>query len=182
MIPSRSFTLATVTFYVLLTLAAMGAALLSPAIELRLLPAGGAWEPWALGLGAAVVAVLFSVAAVRRWAWARHLAERFEPILGSLSVWETLVVAASSAVGEEFLFRGVLVPLLGVPASSLLFAFLHGFFLPAYLGWSLFALALGWFWGMMVADSGALLPVVLSHLAINFVNIRLLPLRPGKAT
>ena len=125
----------------------------------------------AVAVGVAVLTIGFSWMAAQRWRWAQRLADQFAPILGGLSIGQVVVVALMSGLAEELLFRGCLLPHLGVVWSALVFGALHGFFVPRYLGWSLFALALGLVWGIMVSESGMLVPVVVSHVLVNLVNI-----------
>jgi len=167
------FTLATVVFYGLLAAGCIVWDLLSDGVTLVWWQAD---TPVWLGLGAALAlaVIVFSAISVRRFAWARNLADLLSEALGRPGMAHVVLLAAASSVGEELLFRGCMLQEWGLVVSSLLFGALHGFFLPRYFAWSLFALALGLVWGIMVLACGALVPVIVSHFLVNLVNLRLL--------
>lgn len=167
------FTLITVVFYGILGAGCVVWDLLSDGVSLVW------WQgdtPVWVGLGAAVAlaVIVFSAVSVRRFAWARNLADLLSEALGRPGIAHVAVLAAASSVAEELLFRGCLLQEWGLVISSLLFGALHGFFLPRYFAWSVFALALGFVWGIMVFTCGALVPVMASHFLVNLVNLRLL--------
>src|SRR5580658_182474 len=76
---------------------------------------------WSLVMGAllAGATVLASRVLARRTAWARALHEALRPAVKSADGVTIACMAISSGVGEELLFRGLLVPLVGVWASSI---------------------------------------------------------------
>ncbi len=83
-----------------------------------------------------------------------------------LSRFDALLLATLTAVGEELLFRGGLLPLLGVPLQALLFALLHpapprAWVYTAYTGVA--GLALGY----AAVGSGGLLAPILAHFLVN---------------
>jgi hypothetical protein len=90
-----------------------------------------------LGLGVLVGAMtlLSTRVLVRRFRWARALHHALRPAVhgaGDAGLW---LVAVASATGEELLFRGLLVPLLGVVVSSIVFGALHQIRGRARWGW-----------------------------------------------
>src|SRR5688572_4852498 len=88
-------------------------------------------EPWKLafspllgvvvGLGVVFVTRL----CVHRFDWARGLHRDFRGLLGNLNARDIFVLAASSSIGEELLFRGALLPWIGLLPSTVVFALLH---------------------------------------------------------
>ena len=167
------FTLVTAVFYGVLGAGCVMWGLLSDGVTLAWWESGTlVWTAW--GVGLALVVIVFSAVSVRRFVWAKVLADLLTEALGRPGPGQIAVLAAASAVVEELLFRGCLLQETGLVFSSLLFGALHGFFLPRYLAWSLFALALGLVWGIMVLSCGALVPVMVSHFLVNLVNLRLL--------
>jgi membrane protease YdiL (CAAX protease family) len=85
-----------------------------------------------------------------------------------------LAVALAGAAGEELFFRGLLVPLVGVVASSIAFASLHQIRGPARWGWMLWAGIMGLLFGTIFAATGNLAGPLLAHAVINHHNLRFL--------
>jgi membrane protease YdiL (CAAX protease family) len=104
----------------------------------------------------------------------RHLSEELRGFLGDLTVEESLMVAAFSSIGEEFLFRGVLQAEVGWIAAAIFFAALH--FVPnrRFIAWPLFALVVGLMLGWLYDFTGNLWAPIIAHFLINFVNIYLM--------
>lgn len=126
--------------------------------------------PLGVGIGLGVVAL--TRISVRRWQWARHLHVDFRDLLGQLSGTEILVLATASAVGEELLFRGALLPWLGLTAQAIIFALLHVGPKARFLPWTLSALVLGFVFGLLVKLTGDLGAPIACHFTINFLNLR----------
>lgn len=120
-----------------------------------------------VGLGV----VFLTRLAVHRYAWARRLHMDFRGLLGHLSAKDVLILAAASAIGEELLFRGALLPWLGLPLSTLVFGLLHIGPGLRFLPWTVSALVAGLLFGglfMLFGDLGA--PIA-AHFTINYVNL-----------
>ena len=86
-----------------------------------------------LGLGLSVVFTAINFAlfrAARAWSFMKPSVAFFEeeifPLVRKASGLEILLVALAAGFAEELLFRGLLLPRMGIAASSLLFGFLHG--------------------------------------------------------
>jgi uncharacterized protein len=122
----------------------------------------------ALGL---VVVVMWRVA-IRRFAWARDLKNSFRDVLGALTGREILILAAASSVGEELLFRGALLPWLGLWWQAILFGLPHIGPKRRFLPWTAFALVLGVALGAMAQWTGNLGGPIAAHFIINFLNLR----------
>jgi len=163
---------------------------------------GGGWGLWlpdragssCAGLGGPVCAGLsllggltFGAAIVWLTRWGtkhfsrlRALRDAFGDVLFGLTRIEVFLVAASSAVGEELLFRGGLLPILGIWWSTTVFALLH---VPMGRGlalWPLFAFVVGLGLAGMTVGTGTLLGAVAAHFIVNYWN--LLDIVAGGAT
>jgi membrane protease YdiL (CAAX protease family) len=130
------------------------------------------------GLGVCVGATTVAVTrvVVRRAAWGRALHAALRPAVRSTGNGGLLGVAVASAVGEELLFRGLLVPLAGVVLSSLVFGALHQIrgATAARYGWMAWATVMGLIFGALFAATGSLVGPILGHLIINAYNLRFL--------
>ncbi|MBX3160112.1 MAG: CPBP family intramembrane metalloprotease [Deltaproteobacteria bacterium] len=121
-------------------------------------------------LGLAVVAL--TRMATRRFAWARDLHASFHDLLGPLSGQEIVILAVASSIGEELLFRGALMPWLGVWPQALIFALLHVGPGKRFLPWTASAFILGLVFGVLAEETQNLGGPIAAHFAINYVNLR----------
>jgi membrane protease YdiL (CAAX protease family) len=121
-----------------------------------------------IGLGI----VFASRLAVRRFEWARALHQDLRNLLGPLPDSEILVLALASSVGEEIFFRGALMPVTGLVASSLVFALLHVGPKARYLPWTISSFVAGVMFGQIFLWSGDLTGAVVAHFTVNFLNLR----------
>lgn len=138
----------------------------------------------ALGAALGLLLVLLTRALQARYAWARVLHNEFRYLLGPLSRREIILLAAASAVGEECLFRGALLPhlaalspgllgiLLGVVGSAAVFALLHIGPGVRFLPWTLSALLIGVLLGGLFVGTGDLLGPIAVHFTVNLLNLR----------
>lgn len=139
---------------------------------------GGSPAAWQLGAGPLVGAALgLSVVgltrlATRHFQWARELHASFKDLLGPLTAREIVILALASSVGEELLFRGALLPWVGVWVQAAVFAALHIGPGRRFLPWTASALALGVAFGWLASWSGNLGGPIAAHFAINFLNLR----------
>jgi hypothetical protein len=85
-----------------------------------------------------------------------------------------LAVAVASATGEELLFRGLVLPLVGVVASSVVFGALHQIRGPARWGWMVWATVMGLLFGCVFAATGSVAGPIVAHAMINGANLRFL--------
>jgi membrane protease YdiL (CAAX protease family) len=133
---------------------------------------------WLVSLGLGVLLGATTIAAtpamVRRWRWARALHLALRPAVHRAGDGALLSVALASAVGEELLFRGLFVPLVGVVVSSVAFGVLHQIRGRARWGWIGWATLMGLLFGSVFAMTGSLLGPLLAHAAINHSNLRFL--------
>jgi len=129
----------------------------------------------AVGLGV----VGLTRVATRRFAWARHLHVSFHDLLGPLTGREIVILALASSIGEEFLFRGALLPWLGPWWQAAVFALLHVGPGKRFLPWTLSALVLGMGFGWLTVWTANLGAPIAAHFLINFLNLRYIVAEPA---
>lgn len=134
-------------------------------------------------LGLAVVAL--SRVATRHFAWAQALHSSFRDRLGPLTGREIFILAIASSIGEELLFRGALLPWVGVWIQAAIFAVMHIGPDRRFLPWTASAFGLGIAFGWLADWTGNLGGPIAAHFAINFLNLRYIvgvaPARPVTA-
>jgi membrane protease YdiL (CAAX protease family) len=139
---------------------------------------GGHPQAWQLGAAPAIGAVLglgvvgLTRVATKRFRWARDLHTSFHDLLGPLTGREIVILALASSVGEELLFRGALLPWVGVWVQATVFALLHIGPGKRFLPWTASALVLGLAFGYLAQWTGNLGGPIAAHFAINFLNLR----------
>ncbi len=126
----------------------------------------------ALGLALGLLVVVLSRIAVRYFGWARHLHREFHALLGDLAARDILVLALASSIGEELLFRGALMPWLGIWAQAALFGVLHVGPGKRFLPWTVSALVVGVGFGYLTVWTGNLGAAIAAHFTINYLNLR----------
>src|SRR5690606_27288704 len=123
---------------------------------------GGSPEAWQLvagplvGLLLGLVVVWLTRVATRHFQWARDLHTSFRDLLGPLTTREILILALASSIGEELLFRGALLPWMGVWLQAAIFALLHIGPGRRFLPWTASALVLGVAFGWLAQWTGNL--------------------------
>jgi len=133
-----------------------------------------------IGAGLAVVLLTWLCRNVRQF---RRLRDEFMTVLGPQTSSSIAVLAVTSAVGEELLFRGALQPLIGFWPTALLFGALHGGYNPKLFAWAAFAILAGILLGWLADATGNLLAPILTHLTVNYWNLHALaPSRAAEAT
>jgi hypothetical protein len=131
-------------------------------------------------LGALTVMATHEV--VRRAAWARALHADLRPVVRDAGGATLALAALASGLAEEVLFRGVLVPVVGVAASSLAFGLLHQVRGRARWAWMAWATLMGLLFAAVLLATGSLVGAVVAHVWINAHNLRFLrdaDLSPG---
>ncbi|MCB9787590.1 MAG: CPBP family intramembrane metalloprotease [Deltaproteobacteria bacterium] len=132
----------------------------------------------ALGIGAGL-ALVGVTRALSGWAPMRALEELVRESLGRPGSVAIIVLAVTSAVGEEILFRGALQPLLGFWMTALLFGLMHGGTMRRFRAWVVFAILAGLLFGALASFTGDLLAPTLCHFTVNYFNLhRLARLEP----
>lgn len=121
-----------------------------------------------------VAAVHFGARLWLRWsARARRCAGMLRESFGWAGRREVLLLALLSGLGEELLFRGWLLPEIGLFWSSLVFGLVHVPPHRDWLFWPVFATVVGLLLGALTLSSGTILWAVLAHAAINHLNLNL---------
>jgi membrane protease YdiL (CAAX protease family) len=134
-------------------------------------------EPWklafspALGVVVGLGLVFASRLCVHRFDWARRLHRDFRGLLGNLSARDVFVLAAASSVGEELLFRGALLPWIGLVPSTVVFAALHVGPGVRFLPWTASAFLVGLLFGGLYVLLGDLGAPIAAHFTINYLNL-----------
>ncbi|MFA5623803.1 MAG: CPBP family intramembrane glutamic endopeptidase [Bradymonadales bacterium] len=133
-------------------------------------------KPWihCVGLGVVVAAgvIVLDRLIERLSRVARALNERFIKLLGPLKPSDCLLLALASSLGEEALFRGVLLPFLGFVPSSIIFGLMHwgGRDKVMWL-WTIIATGMGFAFGAMTLYTGNIVAATIAHFFINFINL-----------
>jgi len=127
---------------------------------------------WGLGLGGILAG---SSQAISRWTpWGRRLSRLLARIVGSLHPADALLLSALSSFAEEIIFRGVILPYLGLVVSSILFGLAHVIPRKGLWPWSLWALLAGLCLGWVALATNGLLASILAHFTVNAVGLLLL--------
>jgi len=143
-------------------------------------------EPrWAL-LAGPIIGILVGLGVVgltrvatRHFAWARYLHISFHDLLGPVTGREIMILAVASAIGEELLFRGALLPWLGPWWQAVAFALLHVGPGRRFLPWTVSALVLGAGFGWLAVLTTNLGAPIAAHFTINFLNLRFIAAEPA---
>jgi membrane protease YdiL (CAAX protease family) len=136
----------------------------------RIEPAWLAASPF-VGLAFGLAMVFLSRLAVRSTEWARVLHREFHAVVHELSSKEIFLLAASSSVGEELLFRGAMLPAIGLLPSSVLFALMHVRAQWRFLPWTIMSFIMGLAMGLMYMKIGDLGAPIVAHFTINLLNL-----------
>ena len=135
-----------------------------------------------VGLVTGGVFALGSQQITPHFAWGRDMADALSAQLGGLSPRVTLAMAVLSSVGEEWVFRGLLQPAIGLIPASILFGLVHIPMERALRWWPLLAFAIGLCMGALYDAFGGLVAPIAMHFAINALNLRWLAERAGRAS
>src|SRR5262249_52408664 len=119
-----------------------------------------------LGAAVGLAVVALTRIATRRFQWARELHARFPDPPGPLTQREIVILALASSIGEELLFRGALLPWLGVWWQALVFALLHVGPGRRFLPWTASAFVLGVAFGELAVYTHNLGGPIAAHFAI----------------
>ena len=131
--------------------------------------------PWTVAAGIGLgLAVVFLSRLVSRFAPFARLDRIIARLLPPMGVFDILILSAASAWGEELLFRGALLQLIGLHGSSLLFGFLHYGGKRSLVLWGLMGWGMGYLLGGLFLITGSLLAPLLAHFTINYFNLLLL--------
>jgi membrane protease YdiL (CAAX protease family) len=124
-----------------------------------------------VGLAFGLAMVFLSRLAVHSMEWARVLHREFHALVHELTAREIFVLAAASSVGEELLFRGALLPMMGLLPSSALFAAMHVRAQWRFLPWTIMSFIMGLAMGLLFVRLGNLGAPIVAHFTINLLNL-----------
>ena len=127
-----------------------------------------------LGLWLAVMTITVSRNLVHRTKWAKALCVALQPPLSGIGGSTLVAAAVGGALGEELLFRGLLVPVLGILGSSILFGAVHRICGEGRWGWMAWATIMGLLFGSIFEATGSIAGAVVAHAAVNLYNFRFL--------
>lgn len=136
--------------------------------------AGGWWllAGPVIGMGAGLGVVVLTRVSTRRFRWARDLHTVFRDMLGPLTGREILILAMASAIGEEVLFRGALLPWMGLWLQTIVFALVHVGRGKVFVPWTISAFVIGLGLSALAVWTGNLGAPIAAHFVINFLNLR----------
>jgi len=126
------------------------------------------------GLGAAAVLTAVGQAATRWTPWGRRLTRLLARLVGSLHPADAILLAALSGLAEELVFRGLLLPYVGIVASSIAFGLAHLIPRHGLWPWSVWAAAAGFALAWLALATGGLLAPAVAHFGVNAVGLLLL--------
>lgn len=143
--------------------------------SVRLLPLHGTAEALLLGLGIALGITVLSSLVYRLWPAYRQSADYYlQMVLKPLVLPDLIWLGLLPGMSEELLFRGVMLPAVGlnttgVVASSLLFGVLHlsG---PQQWPYVVWATAVGLLLGFSALATGNLLVPIVAHIVTNLLS------------
>ena len=124
-----------------------------------------------IGVAVGLAIVFLTRLAVHRLTWARRLHHSFRGLLGDLSTRDIFILAVASSIGEELLFRGALMPWIGLWWSTAIFALLHIGPGVRFLTWTASAFVVGLLFAALHHWLGDLGAPILAHFTVNFLNL-----------
>ena len=140
------------------------------------------WDPgrgllWGLGVGGMLAGA--GQAVTRLTVWGRRLQAVIGRLVGGIHPADAVLLAALSAAAEELVFRGMLLPYLGLWVSSLLFGLAHLVPREGLWPWSAWTAGAGVVLGWTALGTGGLLAPITAHFVVNAVGLLLLSRQSG---
>lgn len=141
----------------------------------KLLPLSFSWLDAGMGVALGLGFTLASAALYEAWEQYRHSADAYLTIVLTPLKWPDLIwLGLLPGLSEELLFRGVMLPAIGLNSLGILvsgasFGVLH---LSSLQQWPyvLWATVIGWSLALMAVDTGNLLVPVLAHVVTNVAS------------
>jgi membrane protease YdiL (CAAX protease family) len=134
-------------------------------------------------LGAAFggLVVMLTRLSVERYGWAKSLHSALRPVARDMSTAVIAGIAVLSSLGEELLFRGLLMPSLGLVPQAVLFGVVHQVAGPSRWVWVGWATVVGLALGAIFQLTGSLAGPIVAHALVNGVNLAFLKAHdPGR--
>ncbi|MEC9071682.1 MAG: CPBP family intramembrane glutamic endopeptidase [Myxococcota bacterium] len=132
-----------------------------------------------LGSGAGLMLVV-GTHLLRDWPPMTEMKSLMSQTLGRPGTITITVLAVTSSVADEILFRGAIQPLLGLVVTSLIFGLVHGGLSPRFRVWVGFATVGGFVLGGLSDFTGNLLAPMLCHLTLNYFNLHVITQDPSQ--
>lgn len=92
-------------------------------------------------------------------------------LLAGAPAWYLIFAAVIAPINEEVLFRGVMVPRIGIVASSVIFALLHASYGSTYGIEVIAAFAFGAISGYVYKKTNSLYPSIIAHSLVNVLAV-----------
>jgi membrane protease YdiL (CAAX protease family) len=117
--------------------------------------------------------ILVRVSFIRGWLWMTSFIEdMIVPLVSRLGVGSAFLVSLAAGVGEEFFFRGLLQPLIGLIPASILFSMAHFLFeIPRYWPLVILYFFIGILFGLIYELFNSLWAPVIFHVLYDFLAI-----------
>ncbi|MFO0677466.1 MAG: CPBP family intramembrane glutamic endopeptidase [Polyangiaceae bacterium] len=129
--------------------------------------------PLSIGLGllASVATIAYTRGFAMRSERARALVDSLRPSVVDASTRTLVVMALLSGVAEEIIFRGALVPWVGIVPSAVAFGLLHQVRGKARWYWATWAFVMGLAFGAIFRVTGELAGAIVLHVVVNAHNL-----------
>ncbi len=116
---------------------------------------------------------LVRVSYQREWRWMTgFIDEMIVPLVSRLGIWHAVVISLAAGIGEEFFFRGLLQPYLGVIFTSVLFSLAHfAFELRRFYQLLILYFLIGIVFGLVYELFGSLWAPIIFHVIYDFLAI-----------
>ena len=124
-----------------------------------------------IGVGAGLAVVGAGRLASGRWRAVQRLELSLARLLGPVPNQACILLALLSGFGEEVLFRGALLPEVGLPLSAVIFGLLHWPMERDLIAWTPFAFAAGLLFGALYLWTGSIVAPAVAHAVINGINM-----------
>lgn len=118
----------------------------------------------------AIIAVL-SEGITRFTKWGRSIRTVMRLILGRPHFMDAALLAFLSSLGEELIFRGILLPYIGIMGSSALFGLVHVVPRKRLWLWSVYATVAGLVFGVMAKETGGIIAPLVAHFVVNLTGL-----------
>ncbi|HUB92677.1 MAG TPA: CPBP family intramembrane glutamic endopeptidase, partial [Candidatus Saccharimonadales bacterium] len=92
-------------------------------------------------------------------------------VLAGAPLWFYVFAAIIEPINEEVLFRGFMVPRIGIVASSLIFGILHATYDSTFAIEVIAAIVFGLLSGYVYRKTGSLYPSMIAHILVNSIAI-----------
>jgi membrane protease YdiL (CAAX protease family) len=125
----------------------------------------------ALGVTIGMLLVIGTRFSVPRFTWAKNLHLELRPFAKDVTTLGIVMLALTSSLGEELLFRGLLQPWLGLWLQALLFGVLHQMAGPSRWVWAAWATLVGLLFGSIFELTGSLAGPLAAHAVVNGLNL-----------